>query len=366
MSMVAYEWQPRIIDPTTPPGQVRLEQLLVAPDTHVFDQLNEQIDDLLQSRHPGYDARERAAARRAYIGGRPGWKVGRWIYYPWSACLLHTLEPDDFHEARLARNRYKITAAEQAHLATCRIGIVGLSVGLMIARTLAMEGVGGYFRLADQDVVALSNLNRMPATLMDLGVPKVLLAARALVAVNPYLKVEVIPRHLRRNSLDEFIHGAGQTLDLIIEECDDLALKVQLRERARDVRIPVLMETSERGTLDVERFDQEPERPVLHGLLDGMDIAPTPSIDERTAIVSQLLPAMAPRTARSIRDVGNSLHSWPQLGSEIALGAASATMAARRILLQQPMASGRYQVDIENILTRERDSNATAPGTTMN
>jgi hypothetical protein len=29
------------------------------------------------------------------------------------------------------------------------------------------------------------------------------------------------------------------------------------------------METSDRGVLDVERFDLEPDRPIFHGLLPG-------------------------------------------------------------------------------------------------
>ena len=47
-------------------------------------------------------------------------------------------------------------------------------------------------------------------------------------------------------------------------------MKVLLRERARELRMPVVMETSDRGVLDVERFDLEPDRPLLHGRMDGM------------------------------------------------------------------------------------------------
>ena len=44
-------------------------------------------------------------------------------------------------------------------------------------------------------------------------------------------------------------------------------MKLLVREMARERRIPVLMETSDRGVLDVERFDLEPDRPIFHGLL---------------------------------------------------------------------------------------------------
>ena len=61
--------------------------------------------------------------------------------------------------------------------------------------------------------------------------------------------------------MDEFFDG----LDLVIEECDSLDMKVRVREEARARGIPVLMETSDRGLFDVERFDVEPERPLFHG-----------------------------------------------------------------------------------------------------
>jgi len=43
----------------------------------------------------------------------------------------------------------------------------------------------------------------------------------------------------------------------VIEECDSLDMKFLVREAARDRQIPVIMETSDRGVLDVERFDLE-------------------------------------------------------------------------------------------------------------
>ena len=33
------------------------------------------------------------------------------------------------------------------------------------------------------------------------------------------------------------------------------------------------MDTSDRGMLDIERFDLEPERSIFHGLVEHLDIA---------------------------------------------------------------------------------------------
>jgi len=157
----------------------------------------------------------------------------------------------------LDRNRNKLTRAEQARQRTLRIGIVGVSAGHSIAHVLAMEGLAGEIRLADFDVLELSNLNRIPASVLDLGVNKAVVAARRIAEIDPYLHVTVVPEGIRPDNLSVFLDG----LDLVIEECDSLDVKMLVREAARERAIPVIMETSDRGVLDVERFDLEPDRP---------------------------------------------------------------------------------------------------------
>ncbi|MCG8422207.1 MAG: ThiF family adenylyltransferase [Proteobacteria bacterium] len=347
-------WRPHLIDPDTgsaidlASGDIRatLAAITGDPQTTVLDTLAEQIDDLLQSRYPSMSSTDRAPLRSQLET-----QLSRWVYYPWLRALFRTLPPAELREARLARNRNKITAGEQARLAEGTIAIVGLSVGNHIARTLVMEGVGGRFRLADSDTLALSNLNRLSASITDLGLSKAVLAARALFEIDPYLDIEIFPAGVDPDALDDFLLAGGCEPDLVIEECDDFAVKIGLRDRLRALGIPVLMESSVRGTLDVERFDLEPERPLLHGLLEGIAADAGPDIDNVKALVAHVLPHMSTRTRQSIGQVGITLRSWPQLASEIALGAATATAAARKILLGIPLASGRYVADIDQWLS---------------
>jgi tRNA A37 threonylcarbamoyladenosine dehydratase len=121
-----------------------------------------------------------------------------------------------------------------------------LSVGNAAALTLALEGVGDWFRLADFDALSLSNLNRLRAGVHDIGVNKAILAARQIVEIDPYVHVAPFPAGISATDIDTFLAG----LDLLIEECDDLHIKVAIRERARALRIPVIMDTSDRGLLD--------------------------------------------------------------------------------------------------------------------
>ena len=141
----------------------------------------------------------------------------------------------------------------------------------------------------------------------------------------------ITPRQPRHSFLDG--------LDLVIEECDSLDVKLLVREAARERRIPVLMETSDRGVLDVERFDLEPDRPVFHGLLAGLhssDLAGL-SIQEKAPYVLRILGAadVTSRGAASLLEVGQTITGWPQLGSEVTLGAATAAAAVRRIGLDR-------------------------------
>ncbi|WP_083974381.1 ThiF family adenylyltransferase [Herbidospora daliensis] len=268
---------------------------------------------------------------------------GTWVWYPWSAVLVRTHPAEEFRRLRTDRNRNKITPAEQRRLGAARIGVVGLSVGNGTALTLTMEGVGGSFRIADFDRLDLTNLNRIRAGLPDLGLEKTVVTARQMYEIDPYLDVETFPEGVTPANVEVFLDG----LDLVVEECDDLYAKVAVRERARDLRIPVLMSTSDRGMLDVERFDLEPGRPIFHGRLgdvsadDLIGLAPK----DKIRYVLAMFDSLSPRMRASLPEVGRTLASWPQLASDVAVGAGAVTDAARRLLLGEPVASGRYHLD---------------------
>jgi hypothetical protein len=262
------------------------------------------------------------------------------------------LPKQEFRALRTARNRYKITAEEQERLRAATVGIVGLSAGHAIAVCLALDGIAGSLRLADFDVVELSNTNRIACGLPGLGANKALLAARRVYEIDPFLQVEVFRHGLSEETLDVFLGGGGR-LDLLVEECDDLWLKVRLREAARRLRIPVVMETNDRGLLDIERFDLEPDRPILHGLVGDTTSSELAglSLEAKTPFVLKLVGArLSPRAAASLVEVNRSVTGWPQLGSGTTLGGAVVTDTARRILLGELRRSGRYYVDLEAII----------------
>jgi molybdopterin/thiamine biosynthesis adenylyltransferase len=310
----------------------------------VFDSIMAQIEDLVKCRQPGrqLDERHLKAAILAELGERDESDYGTWVYYPWSGRLVHLLYPEDFVQVRTNRNQNKINKEEQARLSNKTVCLVGLSVGHAVAIALAMERGFGVLRIADFDVLDLSNLNRIGSAVHQIGTLKTEMVAQQIAELDPFLKIEAFPAGLSKDNMDEFLTGA----DIVIDECDSIDVKIELREEARARRIPVVMETSDRGMLDIERFDQEPDRELLHGLVSGLDSAMLQGLSnaEKIPYVNQILQfdMMSTRMKHSLPEIGKSINTWPQLAADVVGGGGRVAQAVRQILLGQEMKSGRY------------------------
>src|SRR3954467_14699843 len=220
----------QILDPDDPADSAVLERLRADPNVDFLDHRDAQLTGLHRLRPPP----------NPELLGEPG----RWAYFPWRRTAVAVLGQQSFRAVRLDRNRNNITTREQDRLGALRIGVAGLSVGHVIAHTLAAQGLCGQLRLADFDELELSNLNRVPATVFDLGTNKAQLAARRIAELDPYLPVEIFDRGITGDSVEAFLDG----VDILVEECDSLDTKVLVRQAARARRIPVLMATGDRGT----------------------------------------------------------------------------------------------------------------------
>jgi molybdopterin/thiamine biosynthesis adenylyltransferase len=226
--------------------------------------------------------------------------------------------------------------------------------------TMAHEGIGGELRLADFDVLELSNLNRVAGGVADVRASKVVLAAREVAELDPYVRLVAYPRGVEDATIAEFVAGA----DVIVDECDDLEMKVRLREHARVARRPVVMATSHRGMLDVERFDLEPDRPTFHGLLGDVTSAALGGLTTKQKVpyvIRILDPAsLTDRAAASMVEVRESVSTWPQLASDVALGGAMVANAVRRIALGELTASGRFYADLDELTADGRQARLAA------
>ena len=347
-------YEPVVYDATKVASRAELEGQLKDLNYEVsyHDTIESQIKELFKIRNP----RQRLGEDdlRAHY---QEWKrkydpsqYGCYVYYPWRRRLVHMVGEQEFIELRTARNKYKITQEEQDTLATKKVGVIGLSVGQSVSLTMAMERVFGCIRLADFDELELSNMNRIRTGVYNLGLPKTVIVAREIAEIDPFLEVELFPEGITEANIDAFLGTGEQALDVLVEECDSLDVKIMAREKARARRIPVLMDTSDRGMLDIERFDREPERPLLHGrvgeeeLLKANELPP----QERMELLLRLMDfhQTSNRMKKSMGELGKSIITWPQLASEVIKGGGITTEKIRGILQGEPdISSGRFYFD---------------------
>lgn len=274
-----------------------------------------------------------------------------WIYLPWRNVALHLPGPRALWRLRTDRNRHRLTEVEQNELLNRSVGVVGMGVGSSAAFTVAQEGLCGSLRLADFDHLEITNLNRLAGSIVDLGCPKVEVAARRVAELDPYLPVSLYEDGVDATNVDEFVSD----LDVVIEECDSLDVKLRVRETAARHAVPVLMESTDRGMLDVERFDVEPGRQPFHGLLGDPSVEELASLtaEERLPHVLSLVEAkeLSPIVAASLLEIDATTTSWPQLASEVALGASMVAAGIRRLFLRpDELASGRVRLDLDDTL----------------
>ncbi|MDP3558546.1 MAG: Rv1355c family protein [Bacteroidota bacterium] len=234
-----------------------------------------------------------------------------------------------------------------------------MSVGQSVSVTLAMERVCGEIRLADFDLLELTNLNRIRTGVHNLGLAKVYSVAREIAEIDPFLKVICFPQGLIDSNMDEFFLGGGK-LDLLIEESDGFDIKILSRYKARELKIPVVMEASDRCTVDVERFDLEPKRSILHGLVDHLDIETLKKLKTTEEKIPYMLDMLGIETSSlrlkaSMLEIEQTINTWPQLASAVTMGGGIATDVSRRLLLNQFTESGRYHVDIEELIGNKKN-----------
>jgi molybdopterin/thiamine biosynthesis adenylyltransferase len=356
-------WQPVLFDLRCEQDESDFTALLGSGQVReVLDTIEDQLKELVTSRDPGLrrsaEAVEQAVAVQLAGGGLR--EYGTWVWYPWSGRVAHLLPREEFRLVRTDRNRGRIERPQQRQLFERRVGIIGLSVGSSAALTFAMEGLAGAFKLADFDTLSLSNLNRLRAGVHHLGLNKCVIAARQMAEIDPWLDIEIYPGGLTDEMMEQFFTGGAGPIDLLVEECDTPYVKFAAREHARALRIPVVMDANDRGMLDIERFDLEPQRPLLHGLLgqttarDLADLTYQETVDTILAMVGR--DTISADMAAAIPRIGTTLSSWPQLASGVALGGALTAEAARRILLGLPRPSGRFYADLETLTSADRST----------
>ncbi len=345
--------------------KLKFEDLISQPDIFVCDFIFDQVKELVKYKNPQTKFSNENLHKNAleHIGIVPIDEYGVWVYYPWSKRLIHVLDEEEFVEVRTSRNQYKITPNEKNYLSQKKIGVIGLSVGQSVSVTLAMERICGELRLADFDILELTNLNRIRTGIHNLGLAKVYSVAREIAEIDPFIKVVCYPDGLNESNMDDFFNIGGK-LDLLVEESDGFDIKLLCRHKAKQLGIPVIMEASDRCMVDVERFDLEPNRDILHGLVNHLDMETLKKLKTNEEKIPYMLDVLGIETASvrlkaSMLEIEQSINTWPQLASAVTMGGGITADVCRRMLLNQFTDSGRYYVDIEQLIGNSIKKEAT-------
>ncbi len=335
--------------------------------TRFFDRMDLAVDELYDIEYPHEKdvPREQKTAHKDFAT-RYDWPRGVFVFFPWDDTLIRLPRKAELRALRTSRNRNLIMADEQKKLYGATIFVAGLSVGSNIVEALVSMGIGGKFIVADMDIIEPSNLNRIRAPYRDVGTHKADAIAMRMNEIDPYLEFE-----LYRDGIDE--QNTVQILDkhkpdIIIDEMDQLQLKIKMRREAQKRGMAVLSaaDDGDSALLDVERYDLEPDYTPYHGLIPADVLS---YLETATGIPRQALGVLIGkyfvgshniplRMFKSLAEVSKTLPSWPQLGGAATQAGVAIAYSARRIILGQPLKAGRYIIGPDQVLDGDEQDEA--------
>ncbi len=133
-----------------------------------------------------------------------------------------------------------------------KVAIFGIGgVGSFVVEGLVRSGAQN-FVLVDKDVVDITNLNRqIIATRKTLGMPKVEVAKKRILDINPNANVEVYQEFF----MPESTGILDNTIDYIIDCVDTVTAKIELVIRAKNLNVPIISSMGTGNKLDPTKFE---------------------------------------------------------------------------------------------------------------
>lgn len=131
----------------------------------------------------------------------------------------------------------EIGGGGQVRLLSSRVLVVGAGgIGSPVIQYLAAAGVGR-LRVADHDVVALSNLQRQTLFVTrDVGATKVAMAANAVQKLNPDVRVEPMAERFDAVNAHRLLDG----VDVVVDGTDSFAARLAVADAALTARVPLV------------------------------------------------------------------------------------------------------------------------------
>ncbi|MDO8686812.1 MAG: ThiF family adenylyltransferase [Candidatus Berkelbacteria bacterium] len=354
-SSMSPEWKPRFI------SYSKVQSLLLG--YKVVDTYKAQLRELFAINNPAlFHSRDFEKLWQKYLADtialKPLHETGTWVFYSWSNTIVHVLPEENFFRVRTARNRNLIITEEQKGFYDAVVGIAGLSIGMSVALALVLAGGAKRLKLADPDTIELSNLNRIPVGIGNLGLPKVVAAARLIYELNPYAEVEIFSDGITSKNIADFF-GGEHPLTVAVDEMDNLSAKAELRVVASAKCVPVVMsaDCDTNSVLDVERFDLDRNLPQFHGRLGNNTALSLAGLSKKETgeLIRQHVGAEnhTERMNASLAEIGHELVSWPQLGGTALQNGVAVAHIIRQIVTGQPVTDSRAVIALSELLSRK-------------
>ena len=363
-----------------------------------FDDLNKSLSSLANSPRADdgktlrelYDAeveRYETLVRDAQAAGRLEPDYGTYVV-DHARGDLYLVAPERWHKLALVTSNSKLLTDPAGRLTWAEIrrklegavvGFAGVSVGGNLLEGWLREARPRRVKVADPDWVELTNMNRgermslrhavAPRAsrfdpLNPYDVPRVGKAAYIAYEqqlVDPYLDVDVYEEGITRANLDRFLMGGDgePPLDILVEEMDNLDLKILVRQAARERRVDVVMlsDFGHQAHLWWNPFRERPDAPIGYGaddatLLAALDDAKTGDRAKVFAFVEALCGKdfAGDQFGAWIAGEGEQpTGSLPQSGATaMASGAIGGKEIALRVLGNPVPATGRVVYDFLN------------------
>lgn len=324
--------------------------------TRIVDAYLSQLEELFYLDNPSVnsvmpDTREKV---QEYVRVQSAIISRIWIYFPWRNTAVVSVPEDLYFRLRTARNLNVISKTEQGAYRKLIVGVAGLSVGSAVVTSLVMSGGPRRIKIADFDVIETTNLNRLRGTLLDIGSPKIEIAAKNVWELDPFTDLDLYQMGITAENITEFL--ASPKLNVFIDEMEAINFKILSRIIAREQKIPVLMATDNGDgiLLDVERFDLEPNRALFHGLVGDITADEVKNLNSKQWLQFAMRIVgpehLTPRMQESILSIGNTIPSIPQLGTSATLAGSAISYTVRALAAGNDVPSGRYVISIEAAL----------------
>jgi len=154
---------------------------------------------------------------------------------------------DQFSRTELLIGKDGIEKLNKAKVAVFGLG----GVGSYVVEGLVRSGVGN-FVLIDDDKICLTNLNRqILATTKTVGEPKVEVAKRRILEINPKANVEIHQEFFMPDSKEIL----DESISYVVDAIDTVTAKIELVLRANKLNIPIISCMGTGNKLDPTRFE---------------------------------------------------------------------------------------------------------------